>query len=945
MNHANPTLARTEIIKELGYFPAFLIPAINSSLIYRSLVQQTLFAYINNPLPARFKEKLFVIISRYFGINYFTICHSCTLRSLGTSADEIIKLANIKYPQSEAELTVDLKLLNSQQWHSREELHQNPQLEASLLRCATLIFLQPEQSNNLSTELKKLLGTVFYHYLIVFLGYIKLCHQWLVSNPDISYQQDRRSQLHLGSLLLEEIKLAQFLTSKADSVVQTDTVIPSTALKQQNSSSLTDEREQLLIQDLLPQLKQKTLTTCLANAPFPVMIHTQSGEIVYLNRNWLEATGYNAPEISTISKWNQKAQVKQREIVKLPAKNSEQLFQKYVASAQQTAIETSTALRQIINSLIDIAPDVAKAKIKVKNQIADAIRKEVSISTKSGEQLYWELYSAALYFDQSEDKLTILIAKDISDIVSYKTKLAEVETKLRLVLEATKTGNWSWDLITNQVDVCHRGRNILGLAADFDGSYCSFLQSIKPQERESVDLAVAKAIQTRQDLDLQYSIVNSNQEISQIRARGKLNYNGIGEPISVTGIITDITSAETDQAQLNNVAPFYSDKSLEVKQAASLDVSSDEDSSSLSVESQNRLQSLGKLENIINLLPYYLLVVDIQTEKISLVNSQLAQSLAISDSEAIGRTIYECFAPEYVSQIIWQHQQVITSKQALHIQEEVKLQDEIHYFDTVVTPLWNTQGEICALLRTSSDIPDLAATQEALSQRTLQLEAANRELESFSYSVSHDLQAPLRVINGFSQVLWENYQPDLDDRGRHYLQRIQANSKRMSDLIDALLQLSRVTRSQMQLVNVNLSAIALEIMEELRAEDPKRQVELDITPNLQIKGDPQLLRIVLSNLLHNSWKYTSNRKQSKIEFGIITENVSPATFFIKDNGAGFDAEYTDKLFTAFQRLHSQEEFPGTGIGLATVQRIIYRHGGKVWAEGKCDRGATIYFSF
>ncbi len=944
MNHANSTLAKTEIIKQLGYFPAFLIPAISSSLIYRSLVQQTLFAYVNNPLPARFKEKLFVILSRYYGISYFTICHSCALQSLGASAAEIINLANVKYPQSEAELTPDIKVLKTQ-WHQGKGLQHNLPLETSLLRCATLIFLQPEQTTNLSVALKELLGTVSYHYLIVFLGYIKLCHQWLLSNPNISHQQDRRSQLHLGSLLLEEIKLAQFLTSKVKSVSQSDIVAPIVEVEQQDSSSWSNDCGRLLIQDLLPQLKQKTLTTCLTNAPFPVMIHTHSGEIVYLNRNWLEATGYDAPEISTISKWNQKAQVKQREIVKLPAKTSEQLFQKYVAPAHQTAMETTTALREIVNSLIDIIPDKTQGKIKVENQIADAIRSEVTISTRNGEQLFWELYSTALSFDQSEDELTISIAKDITDVIHHETKLAEVEAKLRLVLEATKTGNWSWNLITNQVDVCHRGRTILGLA-DFDGSFDSFLQSIHPREREFVDLEIARVIQIRQDLDLKYSIVNSNQEISQIRVKGKLNYDDLGQPIQLKGIVTDITPAAPNQQQCTQYTNSESsprDKSLEIKQQAVCHMSP-EDSRSSSVTEQNTLQSLIKLENIINLLPYYLCVVDIQTEKLSLINSKLATSIALSDSNVIGKSIWDCFAPEYIHQITWQHQQVITSQKVLHIQEEVKLADGIHHFDTVITPLWNEQGEITALLRTSSDIPDLAAAQEALSQRTLQLEAANRELESFSYSVSHDLQAPLRVINGFSQVLWENYQPNLDDRGKHYLQRIQANSKRMSDLIDALLQLSRVTRSQMKLVNVNLSAIALEIIEELRAENPERQVESVIAPDVEVKGDPQLLRIVLNNLLHNAWKYTSNRENTQIEFGVITENVSQSTFFVKDNGAGFDAEYADKLFTAFQRLHSQAEFPGTGIGLATVQRIIYRHGGKVWAKGECDRGATIYFS-
>jgi light-regulated signal transduction histidine kinase (bacteriophytochrome) len=166
----------------------------------------------------------------------------------------------------------------------------------------------------------------------------------------------------------------------------------------------------------------------------------------------------------------------------------------------------------------------------------------------------------------------------------------------------------------------------------------------------------------------------------------------------------------------------------------------------------------------------------------------------------------------------------------------------------------------------------------------------------------------------------------------------------MSDLIDALLQLSRVTRTQMQSVKINLSEMAHDIIEELRTAEPERQVEVAITPDLQAKGDPQLLRIVLSNLLHNAWKYTSKRSQAKIEFACYSQNERQLTYLIKDNGAGFDLAYGDKLFTAFQRLHSQSEFPGTGIGLATVQRIIYRHGGRVWAEGARDQGATFYFS-
>ena len=166
----------------------------------------------------------------------------------------------------------------------------------------------------------------------------------------------------------------------------------------------------------------------------------------------------------------------------------------------------------------------------------------------------------------------------------------------------------------------------------------------------------------------------------------------------------------------------------------------------------------------------------------------------------------------------------------------------------------------------------------------------------------------------------------------------------MSDLIDALLQLSRVARSQMQSVSVDLSVIAREIIEELKINEPQRQVEVHITPKLRAKGDPRLLRIVLNNLLNNAWKYTSKQQLAKIEFDTISQTKGKQVFFVKDNGAGFANTYKDKLFTPFQRLHLEKEFPGMGIGLATVQRIIYRHGGKVWAEGELNQGATFYFS-
>jgi signal transduction histidine kinase len=354
---------------------------------------------------------------------------------------------------------------------------------------------------------------------------------------------------------------------------------------------------------------------------------------------------------------------------------------------------------------------------------------------------------------------------------------------------------------------------------------------------------------------------------------------------------------------------------------------------------------LNELENLLNFIPYYLLVVNADTERIIFCNRELALSLGFSDPQEIcGKTIEQCFSPENAQHITQQYRRVLQSGKTLRVQESIVLQDGQHYFDTTISPLTTSNGKFYGLLHTCSELPDVVATiQEALSQRTAQLEAANTELESFSYSVSHDLQAPLRVINGFSQVIWDNYSELLDDRGKHYLQRIQANSKRMSESIDALLQLSRVTRTQMHLSCVNLSEIVTEIARELTANNCERVVEFKITPEIQAKGDPMLLRIVLTNLLDNAWKYTSKIEFAKIEFGSISEN-DRLTYFVRDNGAGFNPEYAQKLFKAFQRLHSEAEFPGMGIGLATVKRVIYRHGGKVWATGECDRGASFYFT-
>jgi signal transduction histidine kinase len=262
-----------------------------------------------------------------------------------------------------------------------------------------------------------------------------------------------------------------------------------------------------------------------------------------------------------------------------------------------------------------------------------------------------------------------------------------------------------------------------------------------------------------------------------------------------------------------------------------------------------------------------------------------------------------------------------------------------------------------AAVRTAPDVVDLQGLQadldernRQLGERTRELDNAMRELDSFAYSVSHDLRAPLRIVDGFAAIVLEDYGDrgkPLDDVGRDHLRRIAAASQRMNTMIDTLLGLSRMTSRELTRERIDLSQIVRELTDDLRTQDDDRAIEFVVAPNLRVDGDSTLLRLVLQNLLGNAYKFTSRNRAARVEFGVRAEGDGTA-YYVKDNGAGFDMRFAEKMFGLFQRLHSTNEFPGTGVGLATVQKIIRRHGGRVWAEAipapNEGHGATFYFT-
>jgi light-regulated signal transduction histidine kinase (bacteriophytochrome) len=252
----------------------------------------------------------------------------------------------------------------------------------------------------------------------------------------------------------------------------------------------------------------------------------------------------------------------------------------------------------------------------------------------------------------------------------------------------------------------------------------------------------------------------------------------------------------------------------------------------------------------------------------------------------------------------------------------------------------DSSGTLYSMAR---DVTEAKRTQEALARAKDAADAVNQELESFSYSVAHDLRSPLRSIDGFSQALLEDCAEALDADGKQYLSFIRESAQHMAQLIDDLLGLSRVTRSEWHCERIDLSVLARAANTRLQRSQPERRVEVVIQDGLVSEGDPRLIAVVLDNLFGNAWKFTAKREHARIDFGANSKDGKPV-YFVRDNGAGFDMAFANKLFRVFQRLHTATEFEGTGVGLATVQRVVNRHGGRVWVEAEVDRGATFYFT-
>jgi PAS domain S-box-containing protein len=496
-----------------------------------------------------------------------------------------------------------------------------------------------------------------------------------------------------------------------------------------------------------------------------------------------------------------------------------------------------------------------------------------------------------------------IVAIDISEKSRFARKLKEAEERLRHALNAARMVAWEYDPATLKVTLSENAEKVLDLAKKHENSNQGY-NLIHPDDVERHRELVTKAIETGGSYVSVYRHVH-DELIIWLEEHGRATIDQAGKTIRLAGVVQNIT--ERKQAEL-------------------------------ALTERTR-----ELNAILSSVQDYVYILDRQGRFV-FANKKLLDLWGMSAGQALGKSMHDLqYSAEVIDTFMNGIRQVLqTGKTSTSITHYTGPSDTEGYFENILAPVFEKNTSIELVAGSSRNITDRLKAEEALQRRTEELAAVNHDLESFSYSVSHDLRNPLYTIGKFADFLLEDHVDCLDQNGRDYLHRINEGVKKMTGLIDNILILFRLSRQEMHLKNVDLSSRVLEYLMELRNLEPERKVEFTIPAKIHAKADPRLILLALENLLRNSWKFTSMKAVTLIEFGVADHNGP--VYFVRDNGIGFDMKNKENLFQPFMRLHGEKEFGGTGIGLSIVQRVINRHGGKIWAVGEPEKGATFYFT-
>ncbi len=531
--------------------------------------------------------------------------------------------------------------------------------------------------------------------------------------------------------------------------------------------------------------------------------------------------------------------------------------------------------------------------------------------------LHWITSRGRVYTDASDQAIRMTGAViDITERMQNEEAIRVKDELLNLTGEMAHVGGWEFDAKTLKGTWTDEVARIHGLDPRQPTDVNLGLSFYTGDSRKKIEEAIRNALESATPYDLELDLLTVAGKHRWVRTIGIPIKDNI-EVVKVRGIFQDITERKNAEDEIQRM--------------------------NVELEETIRIRT-AELSDLYNNAPCGYHSID-KDGTIMFINDTELNWLGYTRDEVVGKKkIFEFFTPASIA--IFHENFPNFMKQGRIDGLEFEL---IHKDGSILpvllsgTAIYDQDGQYIMSRSTMTDHTAYKNTEAALRASQARLESINKELESFSFSVSHDLRAPLRRIDGWSMALLEDYYDQLDETAKKYLSRVRAETQHMGLLIDDLLQLSRVTRAEIKHDPVDLSDLAQTINLRLQEAQPDRQVQVEIQPGLTAHGDPALVNILLTNLFDNAWKYTGTRPVAYIEFGLI-ENDGQPTYYIKDNGIGYDMAYADKLFNVFQRLHNASEFSGIGIGLATVQRIVQRHGGQIWAEGQVDQGATFFFT-
>lgn len=534
---------------------------------------------------------------------------------------------------------------------------------------------------------------------------------------------------------------------------------------------------------------------------------------------------------------------------------------------------------------------------------------EVRHRHKNGSTV-WVLWAGQVidWDDAGQPKRMVGCHVDITQLKQAETRLRKSEAHLQAAQRIGHLGSWEFDVATGHIVWSDQVYCIFGLTVGSCPASFEVLQGyFHPDDRDRHRQIVETTIATHHPYDEEFRIVRADGSLGYIHVKGEAAVGSTGQLTHLTGTAQDISERKQHEVEVQR---------LSLRLALAL-----------------KSGRIGSWERVLN------------TDEV--IWDQCLVDLYGFDRLGRSATYQDWRAHVYsadLARIDLAHQALMTNDTLYDLELRVWRGDgSLGWIRSSALVQRDAQGEPLSVIGINYDITDRKQAEQQIVRTASQLAASNHELEAFAYSVSHDLRAPLRAIDGFSRALLEDYGDQFDEAAQDYFDRIRHNVERMGHLIDDLLRLSKVSRSAMVYVPVDLSALVQAQIDEVKAAAPDRLVTIAITPSLTVNADPTLMGVVVANLVQNAWKFTAHHATAHLEFSLSMTEDGPV-YYLRDDGAGFDMAYADKLFGVFQRLHNTHEFPGTGIGLATVQRAIHRHGGQVWAEAAVEQGATVYFT-